>query len=36
MTTADFEPAAHYDRVTDAWGLLLGDELHYGVAQSAD
>jgi 27-O-demethylrifamycin SV methyltransferase len=24
-------PAAHYDRVTDAWGLLLGDELHYGV-----
>ena len=29
--TADFEPAAHYDRVTDAWGLLLGHELHYGV-----
>lgn len=24
-------PAAHYDRVTDAWGLLLGEELHYGV-----
>jgi 27-O-demethylrifamycin SV methyltransferase len=27
----DYDPAAHYDRVTDAWGLLMGDELHYGV-----
>jgi 27-O-demethylrifamycin SV methyltransferase len=26
-----YEPAAHYDKVTDAWTLLLGDELHYGV-----
>jgi 27-O-demethylrifamycin SV methyltransferase len=26
-----YEPASHYDRVTAAWGLLLGDELHYGV-----
>ncbi|MBO0768041.1 MAG: class I SAM-dependent methyltransferase [Solirubrobacterales bacterium] len=25
------EPAAHYDRVTAAWTLLLGEELHYGV-----
>jgi cyclopropane fatty-acyl-phospholipid synthase-like methyltransferase len=24
-------PAEHYDRVTAAWGLLLGEELHYGV-----
>jgi 27-O-demethylrifamycin SV methyltransferase len=24
-------PAAHYDRVTEAWGLLLGDEFHVGV-----
>jgi 27-O-demethylrifamycin SV methyltransferase len=24
-------PAAHYDRVTDAWALLLGEELHYGL-----
>lgn len=24
-------PSAHYDRVTAAWGLLLGEELHYGV-----
>lgn len=29
-------PAAHYDRVTDAWGLLLGDELHYGVFATDD
>lgn len=26
-----YEPAAHYDRVTAAWTLLLGEELHYGV-----
>jgi 27-O-demethylrifamycin SV methyltransferase len=26
-----FQPATHYDRVTTAWGLLLGEELHYGV-----
>lgn len=37
MTTdADFEPAAHYDRVTAAWGLLLGEELHYGVFDRGD
>ena len=36
MTTADFEPAAHYDRVTAAWGLLLGDALHYGVFDRGD
>lgn len=34
--TVDFEPAAHYDRVTAAWGLLLGDELHYGVFERGD
>lgn len=27
----DPDPAAHYDRVTDAWRLLLGESLHYGV-----
>ncbi len=32
----DYEPAAHYDRVTEAWGLLLGDELHYGVFDQGD
>jgi 27-O-demethylrifamycin SV methyltransferase len=26
-----YGPAAHYDRVTAAWTLLLGDDLHYGV-----
>ncbi|MDT4939738.1 MAG: hypothetical protein QOG80_3409 [Pseudonocardiales bacterium] len=31
MTSADYDPAEHYDRVTEAWRLLLGDELHYGV-----
>jgi cyclopropane fatty-acyl-phospholipid synthase-like methyltransferase len=27
-------PAEHYNRVTEAWSLLLGDELHYGVFES--
>lgn len=31
MNTVSYDPAAHYDRITQAWGLLLGDELHYGV-----
>jgi 27-O-demethylrifamycin SV methyltransferase len=31
-----YEPAAHYDKVTDAWTLLLGDELHYGVFERPD
>ena len=31
-----YEPASHYDRVTDAWTLLLGDELHYGVFATGD
>lgn len=30
------EPAAHYDRVTAAWRLLLGEELHYGVFRTGD
>lgn len=30
------EPAVHYDRVTSAWTLLLGEELHYGVFRSGD
>jgi 27-O-demethylrifamycin SV methyltransferase len=36
MTHDDYAPAAHYDRVTDAWGLLLGAELHYGVFSTGD
>ncbi|MCU1588547.1 MAG: hypothetical protein JWN31_2040 [Frankiales bacterium] len=31
-----YDPASHYDRVTEAWGLLLGDELHYGVFETGD
>jgi 27-O-demethylrifamycin SV methyltransferase len=31
MSESTYEPAEHYDRVTDAWRLLLGEELHYGV-----
>jgi 27-O-demethylrifamycin SV methyltransferase len=36
MTHDEHAPAAHYDRVTEAWGLLLGEELHYGVFVSGD
>lgn len=31
MTDQSYQPADHYDRVTQAWRLLLGAELHYGV-----
>lgn len=34
--TESYTPADHYDRVTHAWGLLLGAELHYGVFDSPD
>lgn len=30
------DPANHYDRVTGAWSLLLGAELHYGVFDQPD
>lgn len=33
---ADYAPSAHYDRVTEAWGLLLGEELHYGLFEAGD
>jgi cyclopropane fatty-acyl-phospholipid synthase-like methyltransferase len=26
-----FAPSTHYDRVTEAWDLMLGDEFHVGV-----
>lgn len=32
----DPDPAAHYDRVTDAWRLLLGESLHYGLFARGD
>ncbi len=31
-----YEPAEHYDRVTAAWLLLMGDDLHYGVFAGGD
>lgn len=30
------DSAAHYDRVTAAWRLLLGEALHYGVFERGD
>jgi 27-O-demethylrifamycin SV methyltransferase len=36
VTDADYSPAAHYDNVTEAWRLLLGEELHYGVFDAGD
>jgi 27-O-demethylrifamycin SV methyltransferase len=29
-------PEQHYDRVTESWRFLLGDDLHYGVFDSGD
>jgi 27-O-demethylrifamycin SV methyltransferase len=31
VTTFDLTPASHYDRISDAWQLVLGDDLHHGV-----
>lgn len=36
MTHDQHDPAVHYDRITRAWGLLLGDELHWGVFTSGE
>ncbi|MEZ5143121.1 MAG: class I SAM-dependent methyltransferase [Acidimicrobiales bacterium] len=36
MADASTIPAQHYDRVTSAWGYLLGDDLHYGVFARGD
>jgi 27-O-demethylrifamycin SV methyltransferase len=33
---AGFDPTEHYDRITDPWKLLLGEELHYGVFDRGD
>jgi 27-O-demethylrifamycin SV methyltransferase len=33
---AEYDPEQHYDRVTAAWALLLGEELHYGVFDNGD
>ncbi len=34
MSEGGYDPAEHYDRVTQAWRLLLGEEFHYGVFES--
>jgi 27-O-demethylrifamycin SV methyltransferase len=34
--SGDYTPAAHYDQITEAWGLLLGEEFHYGVFTTGD
>jgi 27-O-demethylrifamycin SV methyltransferase len=31
-----YEPAAHYDHVHRAWQLIMGEEFHYGLFESAD
>ncbi len=36
MTDIYYDPASHYDRVTEAWTMLLGDDLHYGVFTTGD
>ncbi|HWU21281.1 MAG TPA: class I SAM-dependent methyltransferase [Nocardioides sp.] len=36
MSQQSYTPAEHYNRVTRAWALLLGAELHYGVFDSAE
>ncbi len=34
--TACYEPAAHYDRVHEAWRLIMGEEFHYGFFDSPE
>lgn len=34
--TVEYDPAVHYDKVTAAWLLLLGEELHYGMFEPGD
>ncbi|GAB2974249.1 SAM-dependent methyltransferase [Nocardioides montaniterrae] len=36
MSQQSYTPAEHYNRVTRAWALMLGAELHYGVFASPD
>ncbi|HTU39752.1 MAG TPA: methyltransferase domain-containing protein [Acidimicrobiales bacterium] len=35
-TETDYEPAAHYDRVHEAWLLIMGEEFHYGFFATPD
>ena len=34
--TETYAPAAHYDRVHRAWQLIMGEEFHYGLFESAE
>jgi 27-O-demethylrifamycin SV methyltransferase len=36
VTPDSYAPSGHYDRVTAAWTLLLGEDLHYGIFASGD
>jgi 27-O-demethylrifamycin SV methyltransferase len=36
VSDTTYDPPSHYDRVTAAWGLLLGDDLHYGFFDTGD
>ena len=36
MTDVSYDPASHYDRVTQAWTYLLGNDLHYGFFASGN
>ncbi|MGI8761678.1 MAG: SAM-dependent methyltransferase [Jatrophihabitantaceae bacterium] len=36
MTDTEYAAAPHYDRVTPAWRLLLGEELHYGLFRTGE
>lgn len=35
-SSASHQPAAHYDRVHEAWRLLMGEEFHYGYFESPE
>lgn len=35
-SSVSHQPAAHYDRVHEAWRLLMGEEFHYGYFESPD
>lgn len=34
MPEPKLDPASHYDRITEAWTMLLGNDLHYGVFEA--
>jgi 27-O-demethylrifamycin SV methyltransferase len=34
LSASTLENARHYDRVLDAWNLLLGRNLHYGCFET--